>query len=346
MTISRHTTVRINKNAFFINGEPTYKGRYWNGHQIEGLLLNSRMVQGIFDDLNPDTVSQWVYHDTDKWDANRNTNEFINSIPKWLEHGVLAFTINLQGGSPYGYSKQQPWINSAIEPDGSLRADYMARLERILTRADELGMIVILGIFYFGQEKILQDESAIINAVDNTIEWLFNKDFRNVLIEINNECNVVYQQPILQPERVHELIIRAKEHTKDGRRFLVSTSYGGNTVARPNVIQNADFILLHGNGVDDPNRIAEMVRQVREVDGYNPMPILFNEDDHFNFDQPMNNFVAAISEYASWGFFDYRMEGETYSDGYQSIPVDWGINSERKKGFFNLAKKISNPDAI
>jgi len=339
--MTRHTTISIDDDAFYINGEITYKGRYWKDHRIEGLLLNSRMVQGIFDDLNSETAHQWSYPDTGEWNADRNTDAFIDAMPTWLAHGVLAFTINLQGGSPYGYSKAQPWVNSAIEPDGSLRADYMARLERILTRADELGMVVILGIFYFGQEKILADEGAILSAVDNTIAWLFEKDFRHVLIEINNECNVVYKQPILQPERVHELIIRAKSHTQEGRRFLISTSYGGNMVARSNVVQHADFILLHGNGVTDPNRIAEMVRQVRVVHGYQPMPILFNEDDHFDFDQPMNNFVAAISEYASWGYFDYRMQDEDYEDGYQSVPVDWGINSGRKRGFFNLAKEIS-----
>ncbi len=31
------------------------------------------------------------------------------------------------------------------------------------------------------------------------------------------------------------------------------------------------------------------------------MPILFNEDDHFDFDRPENNMMAAVSEYASWG---------------------------------------------
>ncbi len=337
----RHTTVSIDGEKFYINGEPTYGGRQWNEHQIEGLLLNSRMVQGIFDDLNPDTVHQWAYADTGEWDADRNTTEFIEAMPLWLAHGVTALTLNLQGGSPYGYSQAQPWVNSAIEADGSLRSDYLVRLERILDCADELGMVVILGIFYFGQEKVLNDEQAIINAVDNTIAWLFEKDYRNVLVEINNECNVRYQQPILQPERVHELIIRAKSHTQDGRRFLVSTSYGGNTVARANVVQHSDFVLLHGNGVTDPNRIAEMVRQVRVVHGYEPKPILFNEDDHFDFDKSYNNFVAAITEYASWGFFDYRMEGETYDDGYQSVPVNWGISSDRKRGFFDLAKKIS-----
>ena len=47
------TVVSIVGEDFHINGKPTYEGRTWNGHRIEGLLMNSRMVQGIFDDLNP-----------------------------------------------------------------------------------------------------------------------------------------------------------------------------------------------------------------------------------------------------------------------------------------------------
>ena len=47
------TTVAIDRDQFRINGKPTYEGRSYKGMKIEGLLLNSRMVQGIFDDLNP-----------------------------------------------------------------------------------------------------------------------------------------------------------------------------------------------------------------------------------------------------------------------------------------------------
>ena len=51
--LNAQTVVDIRGNQFYINGKPTYPGRYWKGHKIEGLLINSRMVQGIFDDLNP-----------------------------------------------------------------------------------------------------------------------------------------------------------------------------------------------------------------------------------------------------------------------------------------------------
>jgi hypothetical protein len=339
--MQRHTHVTINGEQFFINGEPTYTGRYWQGLRIEGLLLNSRMVQGIFDDLNPETRAQWAYPDTGVWDAERNTDEFIAAMPTWRQHGLLAFTINLQGGSPQGYSQAQPWYNSAIAADGSLHPDYMRRLERILDRADELGMVAIVGIFYFGQEQRLRDETAIVQAVDNTVDWLFERDYYNVLIEINNESNIRYQQPILKPERIHELIARVKEQTRDGRRFLVSTSYGGGTIPQPNVIGAADFALLHGNRVEEPQRIAAMVRETRLVAGYRPMPILFNEDDHFDFDKPNNNMVAAIRAYASWGYFDYRMAGEDFAEGYQCVPVDWGIHSARKRGFFAKVREVT-----
>ena len=82
--------------------------------------MNSRMVQGIYDDLNPETAPRWAYADTGRWDARRNTREFLAAMPEWRRYGLLAFTLNLQGGSPEGYSKGQPWHNSAFESDGSL----------------------------------------------------------------------------------------------------------------------------------------------------------------------------------------------------------------------------------
>ena len=337
----RHTAISIVGDEFYINGNPTYAGRKWNGHTIQGLLLNARMVQGIFDDLNRNTVTNWAYPDTGRWDAERNVREFIAAMPDWRKHGLLAFTINLQGGSPRGYSNQQPWHNSAIEADGSLRADYMKRLERIFDRADEIGMVVILGYFYFGQDERLRDESAVIRATDDATQWILDHGYRNVLIEINNECDVRYDHAILRPERIQELIERVKKTTRGGRRLLVSASYGGGTIPKENVVRAADFLLVHGNGVSDPKRISHMVRQTRAVAGYRAMPIVFNEDDHFDFEKPLNNFIAAVIEHASWGYFDYRMKGESFDEGFQSVPVNWGISSERKRGFFNLLRGIT-----
>ena len=338
------TTVSIAADSFQINGRPTYAGRVWNGHSIEGLLFNSRMVQGIFDDLNPETAGQWAYPDTGKWDSERNTNEFMAAMPEWRHHGLLAFTLNLQGGSPYGYSKQQPWENSTFAPDGSLRPAYTARLERILNRADELGMVVIVGYFYVGQAGRLRDEAAVIKATDNATSFLLHQGWRNVMVEIDNECDIGFKHEILKPERVSELIARVKASHFKGRRLLVGTAFRGGAIPTEAVVRVSDFLLLHGNGVSHHEQIAEMVRKTRAIPTYTPKPILFNEDDHFDFDQPENNMTAAISEHASWGYFDYRMKGESFENGFQSVPADWTINSPRKHGFFNLLAQVTGSE--
>ncbi len=334
------TEVAIDGSRFLINGKPTYAGRSYKGMKIEGLLLNSRMVQGVFDDSNPETRPKWAYPDTGKWDPERNTREFVAAMPEWRRHGLLSFTVNLQGGSPEGYSKSQPWINSGFDASGGLRPAYLARLQRILDRADELGMTPIVGLFYFGQDQHLKDEAAVKRAVQNAVGWILGRGYRNVLLEIDNECNVDrYDHDILKAPRVHELIRMAKGIRAGGRRLLVGASYGGNTVPKANVVKSSDFLLMHGNGVKDPARIARMVTEARQVEGYRPMPILFNEDDHFDFDRPVNNMLAAIGKYASWGYFD---PGESnYRDGYQCPPVNWSINTERKKAFFALVKEIT-----
>ena len=340
--IQARTAVEIAGERFLVNGRPTYAGRTWRGMRIEGLLMNSRMVQGIFDDLNPATRDMWIYPDTKRWDPDRNTREFVAAMPEWRRHGLLAITLNLQGGSPQGYSQEQPWHNNAFNPDGSLRPDYLRRLEPILARADELGMIAIVGYFYFGQDERLDDGAAVRRAVTDATQWLLAQGYRNVLVEIANECdNRQYQQPLIQAARIHELIDLVKSTSSKSRRLPVSASFNGGTVPHANVVAAADFLLLHGNGVADPNGIARMVQETRKVAGYRPMPILFNEDDHFDFDKPRNNFIAAVGEYASWGFFDFRMKGEGFDDGYQSVPVNWGISSPRKRAFFDRLKEMT-----
>jgi hypothetical protein len=347
LTRVRKTAVSIKGPAFHINGNPTYPKRSWEGKRIEGLLPNSRMVQGIYDDENPETRALWAYPDG-PFDADRNTREFVAAMPQWRQRGLLGFTINLQGGSPRGYSRDQPWINSAFDfQTGAPKPAYMGRLEQILEEADKLGMVPIVSYFYFAQSHSFADEQAVLAATDAATDWLLAKRYTNVLVEIANECNVGNHPAVIKPARAHELIVRVQQRSlgklnTPTRRLLVSTSYGGKTIPGDNVVAVADFLLLHGNGVGDPAKIGEMVTQTRALQAYRNQPILFNEDDHFDFDRPMNNFTAAIEAYASWGYFDYRLSGETaLEQGYQSVPVDWGIRSDRKRGFFDLVARMT-----
>ncbi|MXX37536.1 MAG: hypothetical protein F4Z85_05570, partial [Gemmatimonadetes bacterium] len=358
MTTPTQTQITPHGERWLINGQTTYHGRQYRGWEVEGLLMNSRMTNAVFDDENPVTRQLWAYPDTGQWDADRNTDEFIAQLPTYRAHGLLAVTVNLQGGSPTGYYREagfreimavrrmeasddvmwaglpspasQPWHNSAFASDGSLKPEYIGRAERIVSACDGLGMVVILGYFYFGQDERLTDEAAVCHAVDEATNWVLQSGYGNVLIEINNETNVPrYEHEILQPHRVAELIERARSHKLDGRRLLVGTSYGGGRVPDDDVVAASDYIMLHGNGVTQPERIAEMVAQTRALPSYTPKPILFTEDDHFAFDEPDNNFLSALSAYASWGYFDPgdAAGGSStfgdYRDGYQNIPVNW-----------------------
>jgi len=132
-----------------------------------------------------------------------------------------------------------------------------------------------------------------------------------------------------------------------GRRLLTGTSYSGGCIPDDSVVAVSDFVLMHGNGVKDPNGIAQMVDEVRALPSYRPMPILFNEDDHYDFEKPYNNFIAALSRYASWGYFDPG-EGAggrpffgNYVDGYQNPPVNWRINTQRKRAFFDVLREVT-----
>jgi hypothetical protein len=124
-------------------------------------------------------------------------------------------------------------------------------------------------------------------------------------------------------------------------RLLVSASFRGNQVPTDEVVRASDFVLVHGNGVNDPSRIVAMVRETRAPPGYGPKPIVFNEDDHYDFEKPRNNFVAATSVRASWGYFDFRRAGERFDEGYQSVPVHWAVSSSRKQASFGVVASMS-----
>lgn len=342
--LSAHKTeVTIVGDAFYINGRPTYEGRYWNGHKVEGLLMNSRMVQGIFDNLNKDSNGRYAYADTEVWDANRNTAEFVAAMEDWYNHGVLAFTLNLQGGSPMGYGGNEYCLNSAFDKDGKFRDDYKGRLKLILDRADELGMVIILGYFYQGQDQYLEDNKAIYSAIDEVTNWILENGYHNVIVEVNNECDVKsYDHEILKAANVHKLVEYIKDITYNGRSLLVSTSFKGCSVPTDEVVAISDFILIHGNGMKKADKMRSTIKMTRELKSYTPKPIVVNEDDNYNFDTQFSNIAIAVEDYASWGYFDYRREGDSFNEGFQSVPVDWTISSERKKAFFNTVKSITN----
>ena len=52
------------------------------------------------------------------------------------------------------------------------------------------------------------------------------------------------------------LIVLAKARSLHGRRLLAGNSYGGGRVLDRKVVRESDFLLLHGNSVEDPFNLA------------------------------------------------------------------------------------------
>jgi len=343
---SRATSVAIAGNAFHINGKPTYPGRSFRGSKVEGQLFTSRMVNCIINDQNPETRGMWAWRDG-PWDPERNTAEFIAALPLYRSRGLTSIAFNIQGGSPMGYGWNQPWHTSGYTPDGRLLPDYRSRLLRVLDATDANGMVAVLGFFYVSATPALADEAAFIRAADEITDLVCDGGYTNVLIEVANEADISrWTAESIKPARSHELVARVQSRSK-GRvktpagRLLVSTSFATAAPIPERLLQTADYVLYHGNGLPTPQAVHARAKQIRATAGYRGQPLLINEDDHFDFDKPENNMLAAVEEYSGWGYFDYRQIRERFEDGYQSLPVDWGINSARKKGFFSLLAQVT-----
>lgn len=262
--------------------------------ESRGRLMNVRMVNCVFDDENPETRPV-------RFDPESNTTSFINSMKEYKSKGILAFTINLQGGYP-GYEEA---INSAFRSDGNLKSEYMRRASRVIEAADDLGMMIILGLFYQRQDQILRDEDAVRDAVANAAEWVKSKGYRNVLVEIANEySHPGFDHRIIQSEDGEiELMNIVRSVSSD---LLVSTSGIGDGFYHPKLAEAADFILIHGNGCN-PNEYYSKVGMLLKYG----KPIVFNEDWCFS-DDPRGIFdaaekaTAAFEAGASWGIMNQK----------------------------------------
>ncbi len=292
------TDVSIAEGRWLINGQATNLGS-----PAEGLLMNVRMVNATFEDrsgINAD------------FDAQANAEEFIASISDYAAHGVNAFTICLQGGMP-GYEGA---VNSAFEPDGSLRTEYLKRVARVIDSCDRHGVVVILGCYYQRQSKILRDDAALRAGLVNVANWIRSSGFRNVVLEVANEY----------PHRgfVHDVIRDAKGQAsllrmvkKAAPELLVTASGYGDGKVDPEVAAACDFLTPHWNGTKVeaiPARIGALKRFGK--------PIVCNEDDKVGVNA-VAAMKASVANGAAYGLMlkDHNQTFPFRFDGAQDDPV-------------------------
>lgn len=264
----------IVKGRWHINGQPTYRGT-----RAEGLLMNVRMVNAIFEDRKrPD------------FDPDANTDKFLAQLPDYAGHGVRAVTLCLQGGYP-GYEGAE---NSAFRPDGSLRGPYLRRVRRAIEACDRHGIAVILGCYYQRQDQILRDEAAVRAGAINVAQWIKANRFTNVVLEIANEFpHSGFDHRILKTAQGQIELMRLARQTAPG--LLVSTSGIGDGKVPDDVAKASDFVLIHFNGVT----VAEISERIKALKHYGK-PIVCNEDDKAG-ERGAAAAKICVREGVSWG---------------------------------------------
>src|SRR5262245_52153791 len=169
MVSPAHADTQLTKSgrAFYVNGNMVN-----SGSPAAGLLVNARMANAVFEDTKRPA-----------FDPQANTNEFVARIPDYMSARINAFTISLQGGNP-GYEGAK---NTAINPDGTLKASYMKRVAQVIDAANQKGAIIILGIYYQRQDQYVRDATAVKAGVVNVMKWVASRGYKNVIVEIANE---------------------------------------------------------------------------------------------------------------------------------------------------------------
>ncbi len=275
------TRVSLVNSFWHINGKPTHPGS-----DAEGLLMNVRMVNATFEDRNPKTCPKG-------FDPDVNTGRFIGAIPDYVEHGVAAFTLCLQGGSP----NYEGALNSAFERDGSLRPSYMKRVARVIEACDRRGVAVILGCLYQRQDQVLESETAVKRAIVNAARWVEKRGYTNVVLEIANEHeHAGFDHEIIrEPTRMADLIHLAR---KTAPNLLIAASGMGNGRIKHHVGNASHFVLLHFNSIP----VATITARIAPASKY-AKAIVCNEDDLVG-EEGAAAAQSAVDALCSWGYMN------------------------------------------
>lgn len=310
------TKLSIRGDRFFINDMPTYCEIPNCKPEYQGLLMNSRMIQGVFDDRQD--ASRFNRYGK-QFDPDRNTEELVAALPEWYSHGLRAITVGFQGGGACFTIDNYTVQNSPYSNDGALlETAYRTRMKKIIDAADTLGMIVIVSLFYGAQTRFLEDDRAVMQAVKTAANWLRDEGFTNVIIEIANEHDITCYQlhPVLYTESGVVQLIEIAKRESGGLPVGCSGTGGYFDVS---IAEASDVILIHGND-QSRQRFYNLIQKAKAIKP--ARPIVCNEDS-----QALSQMGVALHEGVSWGYYNNMTK--------QEPPVYWGI-TEGEDHFFAL----------
>lgn len=113
----------------------------------------------------------------------------IANLDTFKSYGVNTVSVFFMG-SRYGDVK-------GYKPDAGLNPVYTSRMSRIIEAADARGMIVLVGTLYWGGSKAKEGlgwvpgttagQAMANQAITNTVQWLKDNNYRNVIVDSDNE---------------------------------------------------------------------------------------------------------------------------------------------------------------
>jgi hypothetical protein len=114
--------------------------------------------------------------------SEQTTEDLIAFLPEYKRYGLNIVSVFLMGsryGDVIGFNE-----------DATLNQVYSNRLEKIIQAADELEMVILVGVLYWGDSKSKWDawgQKEAEKAVYNTVKWLSSRGYKNVFIDVDNE---------------------------------------------------------------------------------------------------------------------------------------------------------------
>jgi hypothetical protein len=116
--------------------------------------------------------------------SDADAKELIDNLDIFKSYGVNTISVFFMG-SRFGDVK-------GYRPDASLDPVYAARMAQIIEEADRRGMIILVGCLYWSNSRAKKDfgnwkQEHADKAVANTVRWLKQHNYRNVLVDPDNE---------------------------------------------------------------------------------------------------------------------------------------------------------------
>ena len=298
------TKITISGNKFLINDKLTYSEIKNANPKSLGLLWNMRLIQGVFEDLFG-SENQYKLCGLE-FDPEKNTDDLIKALPEWYAYGIRAITVGFQGGWPVTQAMVDQFNCNPFGEDGlHLDDGFASRMDRLIRAADDIGMIMIVNIFYWAQANRLKNGTAVRDALKTACHFLRDNKYTNVLIDVANEFNIrQFKHPMIGSEDGIAALIDMARVESGG--LLTGSSPGSHTLVEQ-VVNVSDFVLIHLNGVT-----RTTAYQMLKNPNYIGKPVVCNEAN------PCCTRVdVCLDLYASFGYYNNYTK--------QLLPSDWRI---------------------